>query len=115
MGKRVGLLVLAAAAAASPSRDVGPRPTPPPSTVRFEIRVESTAALPGGGGLTYIARQELVDNDPSALERFLKATMRGIQDAKDSPEAATEFVQLRQRLQARPAEPERGQRGFQSS
>src|SRR5206468_8480566 len=47
MGKRVGLLVLAAAAAASPSRALGPRPTPPPSTVRFEIRVESTAALPG--------------------------------------------------------------------
>jgi ABC-type nitrate/sulfonate/bicarbonate transport system substrate-binding protein len=43
-------------------------------------------------GLTYLTRQELVDNDPSSLERFLKATLRGIQDARDDPEAATNIV-----------------------
>ena len=29
-------------------------------------------------GLTYLTRQELVDKDASALERFVKATLRGI-------------------------------------
>jgi ABC-type nitrate/sulfonate/bicarbonate transport system substrate-binding protein len=43
-------------------------------------------------GLTYLTRQELVEKDPSALERFLKATLRGIQDARDDPEAATDIV-----------------------
>jgi ABC-type nitrate/sulfonate/bicarbonate transport system substrate-binding protein len=43
-------------------------------------------------GLTYLTRQALVDNDPAALERFLKATLRGIQDARDNPEAATDIV-----------------------
>jgi ABC-type nitrate/sulfonate/bicarbonate transport system substrate-binding protein len=43
-------------------------------------------------GLTYLTRQQLVDSDPTALERFLKATLRGIQDAKDNPEAATDIV-----------------------
>jgi ABC-type nitrate/sulfonate/bicarbonate transport system substrate-binding protein len=43
-------------------------------------------------GLTYLTRQQLIDNDPTALERFLKATLRGIQDARDDPEAATDVV-----------------------
>jgi ABC-type nitrate/sulfonate/bicarbonate transport system substrate-binding protein len=43
-------------------------------------------------GLTYLTRQELLDKDASALERFLKATLRGIQDARDDPEAATDIV-----------------------
>ena len=43
-------------------------------------------------GLTYLTRQELVEKDASALERFLKATLRGIQDARDNPEAATDIV-----------------------
>jgi ABC-type nitrate/sulfonate/bicarbonate transport system substrate-binding protein len=43
-------------------------------------------------GLTYLTRQQLVDTDPTALERFLKATLHGIQDAKDNPEAATDIV-----------------------
>ena len=50
-------------------------------------------------GLTYLTRQELVDKDESALERFLKATLRGIQDARDNPEAATDIV-----MQFAPAE-----------
>ena len=43
-------------------------------------------------GLTYMTRQELVEKDASALERFLKATLRGIQDAKADPEMATDIV-----------------------
>ena len=43
-------------------------------------------------GLTYLTRQELVDKDASALERFTKATLRGIQDARDDPEAATDII-----------------------
>ena len=43
-------------------------------------------------GLTYLTRQELVDKDASALERFVKATLRGIQDARENPEAATDIV-----------------------
>jgi ABC-type nitrate/sulfonate/bicarbonate transport system substrate-binding protein len=43
-------------------------------------------------GLTYLTRQELVEKDSSALERFVKATLRGIQDARGNPEAATDIV-----------------------
>lgn len=43
-------------------------------------------------GLTYLTRQQLVDGDAGALERFLKATLRGIQDARANPEAATDIV-----------------------
>ncbi|MCC7366787.1 MAG: ABC transporter substrate-binding protein [Chloroflexi bacterium] len=43
-------------------------------------------------GLTYISRQQLVDSDPAALERFLKATLRGIEDARRDPEAATDII-----------------------
>ena len=43
-------------------------------------------------GLTYLTRQELVAKDSASLERFLKATLRGIQDAKQNPEAATDIV-----------------------
>ena len=43
-------------------------------------------------GLTYLTRQQLVDSDPAALERFLKATLRGIQDARENPEAATDII-----------------------
>src|SRR5436190_7022501 len=43
-------------------------------------------------GLTYLTRQDLVEKDAASLERFLKATLRGIQDAKDNPEAATDII-----------------------
>jgi ABC-type nitrate/sulfonate/bicarbonate transport system substrate-binding protein len=39
-----------------------------------------------------MTRQDLVDKDSASLERFLKAALRGIQDAKDNPEAATDIV-----------------------
>jgi ABC-type nitrate/sulfonate/bicarbonate transport system substrate-binding protein len=43
-------------------------------------------------GLTYLTRKQLVDSDASALERFLKAVLHGIQDARENPEAATDIV-----------------------
>ena len=43
-------------------------------------------------GLTYLTRQQLVDGDPDLLERFLKAAMHGILDARDDPESATDIV-----------------------
>jgi ABC-type nitrate/sulfonate/bicarbonate transport system substrate-binding protein len=43
-------------------------------------------------GLTYLARQDLVEKDASALERFVKATLKGIQDARDNPEDAADVI-----------------------
>lgn len=43
-------------------------------------------------GLTYLTRQQLVADDPTLLERFLKAVLRGIEDARDDPEAATDII-----------------------
>ena len=43
-------------------------------------------------GLTYMSRQQLLDDDPELLERFLRATLRGIRDARADPEAATDVV-----------------------
>ncbi|MDP8922643.1 MAG: ABC transporter substrate-binding protein [Chloroflexota bacterium] len=43
-------------------------------------------------GLTYMTRQPLLDDDPQLLERFLAATLRGIEDARADPEAATDIV-----------------------
>ncbi|MFN8525536.1 MAG: ABC transporter substrate-binding protein [Chloroflexota bacterium] len=45
-----------------------------------------------GLGLTYMTRQDLVEKDPDLLERFLKATLRGIQYARQNPEAAMDVV-----------------------
>ncbi len=43
-------------------------------------------------GLTYMSRQQLLDEDPQLLERFLSATLRGIRDARADPEAAADVV-----------------------
>ena len=43
-------------------------------------------------GLTYITRQELADKDPSIVERFLKATLKGMQFAADNREQALDIV-----------------------
>jgi ABC-type nitrate/sulfonate/bicarbonate transport system substrate-binding protein len=43
-------------------------------------------------GLTYLARQQSLDGDPDLLQRFLKATLRGILDAREDPESATDIV-----------------------
>ncbi|MFN0074196.1 MAG: ABC transporter substrate-binding protein [Chloroflexota bacterium] len=45
-----------------------------------------------GLGLTYITRQQLLDDDPEMLERFLKATFRGIEYARANLESATDIV-----------------------
>jgi NitT/TauT family transport system substrate-binding protein len=45
-----------------------------------------------GLGLTYIARSEQVQSDPDGLQRFLKATLRGIEFARANPEAATDII-----------------------
>ena len=43
-------------------------------------------------GLTYITRQELAERDPDLVERFLKATLRGVQYAIDHGDEALDIV-----------------------
>ena len=43
-------------------------------------------------GLTYIARQETVDREPDMTERFLKATLKGIEYIVENPEGALDTV-----------------------
>jgi ABC-type nitrate/sulfonate/bicarbonate transport system substrate-binding protein len=43
-------------------------------------------------GLTYIARQETVDREPDVTERFLKATLKGIEYIIDNPDGALDTV-----------------------
>jgi ABC-type nitrate/sulfonate/bicarbonate transport system substrate-binding protein len=43
-------------------------------------------------GLGYLTRQELVDKDPDLLQRFLKATLRGVEQARQDPEAAVDVI-----------------------
>lgn len=43
-------------------------------------------------GLTYITRRDLVERDPDALVRFLKAVLRGVATAQADPDAATNIV-----------------------
>ena len=43
-------------------------------------------------GLTYITRQELAEKDPDRAERFLKATLKGLQYALDNREEALDIV-----------------------
>ena len=43
-------------------------------------------------GLTYIARQDMVDREPDVTERFLKATLKGIEYIIDNPEGALDTV-----------------------
>ena len=43
-------------------------------------------------GLTYITREDLVENDPDTLRRFLKATMRGLAFAFENTEEALDIV-----------------------
>ncbi len=45
-----------------------------------------------GLGLTYLSSQRLVDADPDLLVRFLKAALRGVEDADRDPERATDIV-----------------------
>ena len=43
-------------------------------------------------GLTYITHEDLVDEEPDRVERFLKGTMRGLQYAFDNQEEALDIV-----------------------
>ena len=43
-------------------------------------------------GVTYITRQELADENPDLVERFLKATMKGLRFAVDEPKMALDIV-----------------------
>lgn len=45
-----------------------------------------------GLGLTYITRPRLVEEDPDLLARFLKATLRGVEAARQDPQRATDIV-----------------------
>lgn len=67
-----------------------------PDTIRnlgFEVNVwhGSDFGVPGMG-LTYITRQELVDDSPDLVERFLKATLRGLADALADTDEALDIV-----------------------
>ena len=43
-------------------------------------------------GLTYITRQDVAEQEPELVERFLKATLRGLQFAFDNQEEALDIV-----------------------
>ncbi len=43
-------------------------------------------------GLTYITRQELIDKDPDMLQRFTKATMKGLEFVISNTEATLDIV-----------------------
>ena len=43
-------------------------------------------------GLTYITRQDVADEEPEVVERFLKATLRGLRFAVDNREEAVDIV-----------------------
>lgn len=43
-------------------------------------------------GLTYIVHRELLEQDAAAVERFLKATLRGLADSFERPDDAIEVV-----------------------
>ncbi|MDP6401979.1 MAG: ABC transporter substrate-binding protein [SAR202 cluster bacterium] len=45
-------------------------------------------------GLTYITRNDLVEEEPDKIERFLKATMKGLRYALDNPDRALHIVML---------------------
>ena len=67
-----------------------------PDTIRrlgFDVSLWDPAdfGLPSMG-LTYITRQELVEQEPDKIERWLKAALRGFQYAFDNPEEALDIV-----------------------
>ena len=43
-------------------------------------------------GLTYIVRQDMIDDDPDTVERFLKATMKGLEFAAANTEETLDIV-----------------------
>ena len=43
-------------------------------------------------GLTYIVTQDLIDEDPNTVERFLRATMKGLEFARSNVDEAVDIV-----------------------
>ena len=67
-----------------------------PDTIRrlgFEVNVwdPSEFGVPSMG-LTYITREELIEEAPDKTERFLKATLKAVQYALDNPDEALDIV-----------------------
>ena len=62
-------------------------------TLGFDVDVWTSAdfGVPGMG-LTYVTTQELVNNDPEKITRFLKATMKGLLYASENKEDALDIV-----------------------
>lgn len=67
-----------------------------PDTVRrlgFDVAVWDPADFGAPSlGLTYITRDALAESDPDKVERFLKATMRGLRYAADNPDETVDIV-----------------------
>ena len=67
-----------------------------PDTIRrlgFEVRLWDPAdyGVPSMG-VTYITRQDMVEQDPDIVERFLKASLKGLRYAFDNTEEALDIV-----------------------
>jgi ABC-type nitrate/sulfonate/bicarbonate transport system substrate-binding protein len=68
-----------------------------PDTIRKKLGYEVVVWDPADYGvpvigLTYVTRSELIEEDPDLLERFLKATMKGLQYAFDNRGEAVDIV-----------------------
>ena len=68
-----------------------------PDTIRRKLGYEVVVWDPADYGvpvigLTYVTRAELIEEDPDRLERFLKATMKGLRYAFDNREEAVDIV-----------------------
>ena len=57
--------------------------------VDFDLFAPSDYGIPGSFGVLYTTRQ-FVDDHPTAVQDFLRASMRGLADAMADPEAAAE-------------------------
>ena len=69
-----------------------------PDTVRklgFDVNLWEAADYGVASmGLTYITREELAEESPEIVERFLEATLNGLQYTLDNPEAALDIVMV---------------------
>ncbi len=61
------------------------------SGVDFDLYDPSDVGIPGSFGLIYTSRQ-FIDTHPTAAEDFMRATLRGLHDAIDDPEAAAQVA-----------------------
>ncbi|HFQ94527.1 MAG TPA: hypothetical protein ENK32_10990 [Anaerolineae bacterium] len=54
-------------------------------------------------GLTYVATEEMIEQNPELLQKFMNAAMRGIEFARENPEEAVEIVMVYAGEEADPA------------